>query len=291
MLLAAYIPYQKDEPREEIKLLTNHLNYEPIFCFKADNARSALINSILSSPEKPEKIVFFETNEYVEIDTVQWNRFRWELTNKQDEMTMTIADCFTTMPDVYKEFLVKEIDNPIVEIDLKKALFVNAEIEGSEWRSFLADVIASSQTCALNICKAAHPIVAIDVPWEAYDKIAHLLIKEGFQYFMLPLLYPLALDRPVSYSTYFNYNEYMKRMTLNKIARMSNTEEDLSEKTYKKFEEILVDLRSCMTKTYDRVLSDGFNGTDTELGPNIMCPCGSGKKYKKCCRGSFLENL
>ena len=83
----------------------------------------------------------------------------------------------------------------------------------------------------------------------------------------------------------------MKRMTLNKIARMSNTEEDLSEKTYKKFEEILVDLRSCMTKTYDRVLSDGFNGTDTELGPNIMCPCGSGKKYKKCCRGSFLENL
>lgn len=24
-------------------------------------------------------------------------------------------------------------------------------------------------------------------------------------------------------------------------------------------------------------------GTNNKIGPNDLCPCGSGKKYKKCC--------
>lgn len=42
--------------------------------------------------------------------------------------------------------------------------------------------------------------------------------------------------------------------------------------------------RKEITKAYR--LSKQFINTEAKIGPNDQCPCGSGKKYKKCCGGA-----
>ena len=302
MLLATYQPH--NEAKKDIcrdPELTMRLGYDPIFCFPANNAREAILYSmIVNTATYPEKLVFFETDEYDPIDIVQWNRklaIDYKVEQERFErgtsktQPMNIEDCFTDADALYKCHLVKSIDNIVVEMDIKDMMFLDVNTEVSEWRSFLSEVIKSAQKCALSVCSNLNPPVSIDTSWDEYALLPHQIIKEGFQGLLLPLMYPIALDKPISFSTYFDYQKYMNLMTLNKITRLSSADESLEFKTYEYFNEIARDLRSCMQKTYDRTLSDGFNKTETELGPNSMCPCGSGKKYKKCCRHTTIESL
>ena len=53
MLLAAYTTSTNVESTSHLTNLENALGYKPIFCFKAENAREAIINSILASPQSP----------------------------------------------------------------------------------------------------------------------------------------------------------------------------------------------------------------------------------------------
>jgi preprotein translocase subunit SecA len=44
------------------------------------------------------------------------------------------------------------------------------------------------------------------------------------------------------------------------------------------------------SKTFDEALTDFSHGTvhHTKIGRNSLCPCGSGKKFKKCCIGKDI---
>lgn len=302
MLLATYQPID-DAKRDVCKYpdLTIHLGYDPIICFPANNAREIMFYSMLvNTADYPEKLIVFESNEFDEVDMVQWSKkMATDYQTQQNRlnrtqnatMQMTVADCFTDKDRLYKFCAVKDIQNVIVEMDIKEMLFLDLDTTKSEWKGFLHEVVTSAQQCAISLCKNLTPPLAMESSWDQYSIVAHQYIKEGFQGLLLPIIYPIVLERPISYSTYFNYQEYMNRMVINKISRLMSPNEDMEYKTYQMFDEIARDLRSCMTKTYDRTLSDGFNNTDTELGPNSMCPCGSGKKYKKCCKNTILERL
>lgn len=302
MLFATYQPV--DEAKRDVYRypdLTMHLGYDPIFCFPANTAREAILYSLITNTsEHPEKFIIFEADEWDELDIVQWSKktaidYQIEqdrLRNGRSGKTeMAVSECFTDKDRLYKICMVKEIKNIIVSMDIKEMLFLEIETANSEWRGFLGEVIKSAQQCALSICKNVNPPVAAETSWDDYAPMAHQMIKEGFQSLMLPLLYPITLEKPISFSTYFNYQDYLNRMTLNKISKLTSIDEDLGYKTYDYFNSIAKDIRDCTTKTYDRMLSDGFNNSDTKLGPNSMCPCGSGKKYKKCCSRTTLEGL
>jgi hypothetical protein len=302
MLLATYQPI--DSIKNDVCRypdLTLHFGYDPIFCFPARNAREAIFYSIVTNTtDHPEKLVIFEASEWDELDIVQWNRKLAIDYQRQEErmsrgMTklppMPIEECFTGQDPLYKCCLVKKIGTPIVEIDIKEMFFIDLDISKSEWKGFLNEVVRSAQQCALAICKNTNTPLTQETSWDNCNLMTHQMIKEGFQGLLLPLIYPIVLEKQISHSTYFNYKEYVRRMTLNKVSKLLSPNESIDEKTYERFNEIVRDVRACTTKTYDRTLSDGFNQTDTALGPNSICPCGSGKKYKKCCRQSTFEKI
>ena len=292
MRLAAYTAKNIKQNNGFYNELAEHVGFYPIICFPAETAREIIWRSIISDPEIPEQLIVFDTDDYQKIDMILWNqRVAHVRKHEIDANTPipSIQDCFSDKNDVYQMYLVKEIKNPVVAIDIKSAMNFIPETEMSEWRSFIGETIKAAQACAAAICKNVRPGIADETPWTEYNHLDHMIIKEGFQGCLLPLLYPIALDKPISNSTYFDYAKYLRNETTNKIARFFDPEGDVSQKTYEHYNNILRDIRACLMKTYDMQLSDGFNNTNTIIGPNSKCPCGSGKKYKKCCKNSPFD--
>ena len=84
-------------------------------------------------------------------------------------------------------------------------------------------------------------------------------------------------DHPLRYAL-TNESEFFSVATENNFARpgiMDRKHPQLYKMMTRIFQQ---DLRSRM-----KALADGIHLKSKRLGRNLPCPCGSGKKYKKCC--------
>lgn len=109
MILATYQPlseHRDDNRGMEWTELEKYLGFKPIFCFPANTQKEAIVHSILAVPSFPEKIVFFETDDYMEIDAVRWcKKIAIDYQNKQSENEeISIGSCFNNKRAEYKEY-------------------------------------------------------------------------------------------------------------------------------------------------------------------------------------------
>jgi hypothetical protein len=54
--------------------LARSLGFNPIFAFEFKDLREFLINSLISFPTLPQELIFFEADDYKEIDFLTWSR-------------------------------------------------------------------------------------------------------------------------------------------------------------------------------------------------------------------------
>ena len=294
MILATYQPYidKKTEPEGAIKELAEHLGYYPIFCFPANTSQEIIIHSMLAAPNMPEKLILFETNDFVEIDVVKWNqKLAIECQNISNQNSIPILGCFTDKPSIYKEYVVKEIVNILEEVDIKQAFFDNyipSNDKDSVSATIVVQLAEAAKNTAEHLCKQFQIPFDDELSWDNYSQTQKMLVKEIFQYTFLPLWYPAV--RGVSFldSTHFDFYKYIEEGCSKDVAMFYNPDEDLNYKSYGFYEKIYDNLRRYTSETHISNVRNLVNAnqprTSTKINPNSPCPCGSGKKYKKCCK-------
>ena len=292
MILATYQPYVRNSKERtcDWNELEKYLGYEPIFCFPANTAQEAIIYSVLAAPNNPEKLIIFETNEFVELDIVQWNR-KIAMEYQSSDVKIPIQDCFNDKPKKYKEYIVEKIDNIIEEVDIKQAFFDNylpASDATSPAAQLLLGLAKNAKNTAEHLCNQFKIPFNQNKPWGEYSIEQKLLIKEIFQYTFLPLLHPAVLGNSFFDSNCFDFTQYINDGTSRGVSLFYNPNEDIKYKTYDFYDSIFLKLQIYSSETHLSSLQKAVDKTKPrkteKINPNAPCPCGSGKKYKKCCR-------
>lgn len=287
MILATYQPLNgiyEDSRNNELK---EYLGYNPIFCFKADTQMEAIVYSIIFNQEYSERLIFFETDDYKEIDIVQWNK-KMALENKgEDSSEISIDKCFGRSLEFYKMYIVKDIKNKIFEINLLESLFMNFgsnEID-SRLNNVVIEITDLLKSYALYYCKdVSHVNIDKDTKYDSLSLQDKIFLKEGFQYFLLPMIYASVFGIDLSDVINFDYQMFVQGGTQLRVAQFSDFDMSVKHKNYKHMDQILQEIKNCSRST---LASDSQKelrvNNKKKIQPNEPCPCGSGKKYKKCC--------
>ena len=288
MILATYQPINDDKSKQEWNELEQFLGYRPIFCFSANSAQEMIINSILAAPNCPEKLIIFETNEFVELDIVQYNKkIAIEYQSNKDNRiadTITIDNCFTSKSSDYKEFVVEKITNIIEEINLLDAFFMVGESRDGEYATEINNIVDSTTNTAREFLKYS---CKVDV--EEIDDITKLsmfkkkIIKEGFQLYILPLVCQSIFGQNLLDMIQFDTNTYFYTTLQNDLSKFYNPEENIKYKTYAFYDSLVLRLKKCASRTLSQNAFESAKQKMRKVSLNAPCPCGSGKKYKRCC--------
>lgn len=94
--------------------IDKYLGYRPVWCVPADSLGQLFAESALCVPNLPEKLCFFETDDYFQIDKPRWKRF-----DKQRRPEDKIEDFFCPPQDERcAEYIVREIPADAVVFNL-----------------------------------------------------------------------------------------------------------------------------------------------------------------------------
>ena len=270
MILATYQPINSNTEISENKFsdLRNYLGYNPIFCFSIESVKDALIKSILAAPNCPEKLIIFETDSYEEIDIIQWNKLI-------HSKGMDIEDCFTDKGIIYKEFIVKEIENIIGEFYIEDLIFYDdcGLKFGDDFAKQLFSILQQNARCFANSVKYSDNKKSIEF-------MKKKTYKRAFQYYLFPMIINAYLKEPVLYK--FNFDKYSLLKIDKKLSEFYNGFNGTKNMTYEFYDRLYSSIGAC----FDNLCDKKFQNNDKKIYPNDPCPCGSGKKYKKCCSGN-----
>lgn len=120
MLFATYQPYNPDKDRRSpfYQIFEDYLGWYPVWCFKADTLANFLFGSWSSAPTCPERLIFFESDDYIEYDVVKYNQLLCSETLTKD----SLAECFEN-PGKFKEVIVNDIPDDSIEMDIEEMMF------------------------------------------------------------------------------------------------------------------------------------------------------------------------
>ena len=291
MILATYQPYIRRPEKFAHKWedVREYVGFDPIFCFAANTAEEAIIGSILSAPSNPEKLIIFETPYYVELDMVQWQK-KLALDKQTENFSMKVQvpleECFRKNIK-YKEYVVPEIINIIEEVDIKQAFFDNykpADLS-NPFANVLFQLAEKAKIEAEELSKRFGVEIDQDKHWLEYSPIEKRKLKEIFQYTFLPLLYPAVMGNNFLESPMFSFEQYLTLTVSKDIDVFLDTSADIKYKAENALQYIYARLQICTSEKFLSIMEDKkAQRVSTKINPNAPCPCGSGKKYKKCCR-------
>lgn len=271
MLLATYQPLVEDKSKREKHSsaeFVEELGYYPYFCFPAETIQDAVLYSVLSAPNCPERIIFFTADEYDTIDIVNWNLY---IATKDKKYLKDLIN--TDSSKKYKEYLVQEIKNIVCEVDIKNCIegkigFLNEDGEIEESVQSFYDMLAG-------LCMDYKSRVELITDDEESKKFAEKRInKEVFQIYMLPFI-SVEFAGEGDLTTQVDATKYHRLLPKisEMLTRFYNEEENMQYKTKEYYDKICEIINTCIVDVR----------WDMEhIGRNDPCYCGSGKKYKWC---------
>ena len=256
MILATYQPINPKKKDSAFKdICYDDLGFNPVWCFNADTLYDFWINSFLTVPVCPEKLIVFETEEYWAIDKSQWYN---ALHAKGEKPKVISKDSIRDVNNV--EFLVREIENVLYEVDIKKSIY--DRISQEEKENILEPAIKRVESQLTDLYNMANYNMT-------YERFMQNNIAEKYR------------------EAYASWNQYAIEDYRNNLHKGYNIEIDTTyisrnDKLY-----ALLDEYGSENTSYElyckirRELEKAVK--EKKIYPNDMCPCGSGKKYKKCC--------
>lgn len=244
------------------------------WCISANNMYQAVINTYTVAINQPALFVMFESENFYRVDAIKWNHY----VETMDESLLT-DDLFVIEHEDAIEYIVTEIPDKRFEVNTTPYELMNLVANENNKYAKSFEKYGSIMIAALKCYPDVDDIERITVAKKENSEYDDTLLKLSkcflaFKSVWLIPLYLVGLD----YLGY-EYSETRNIRMFSSISEMclmaskcSNIFKEYSDaKTlynrYKDFYEFVYQKVFPMEKIY----------------PNDLCPCGSGKKYKKCC--------
>lgn len=255
----------------------------PIFCFPARTVDEFCFRSLLASPCKPEKLILFETEDFVRFDAVSWNAIMMFQENQPDSDFMERFEAmFSDVDERFSEYVVKPaaLDDALGEIEIYD-LIMNEDFDSIE--DEISRVFAvSTQSAAKNMYMnsiAKQKFIPSDKYGDKLDLPA-LLAMTAFVFYLGASTYQAINKKPSSLIELIPFHYDPKNSSSwdaygvfqNLRYKIFDTTAESSHDEYLQMAQALED---AVGKARLSALSGKFSRND-------LCPCMSGKKFKKC---------
>lgn len=281
MLLATYQPKESQSSRQnqQYDCFRDKLGGEyPVFCFPARSADEFRFRSLLAAPCKPECLIFFDTDDYVRFDAVTWNNI---LTLPRDAcFDGKFAAMFDDVDERFSEYVVPQsrLKENIEVIDIRQ--LIEEDTFGCKSQDGEA-VDVGTQMVSLNQ-DAARKMVRDNMPKTKNvrrNDLSAMLYQTAFIYYLGGFMWNVISDKVISVVdllpfTWCNDSESsrMDWMRFQELrGKIFDTDNGGSHDEYLEMCDALIQSvgaeRGMFLSRFKR---------------NDPCPCGSGKKLKKC---------
>lgn len=281
MLFATYQPGTTVEKLQDGKI-------EPytIWAVPVEDLQDLFLSLFCSAPNRMEALLFFECENYIRLDKVKWYQ---ALKDRKPDVTLNPRDCASDAVDnLHSEFLVEGISKedlrllvPIFNVGETTDILDHGSLK---FEGPLAEYMRNK---AKGICAGLHFSVTENVKLgmsEEYATYREALQPKrvAFELVYLPLAYTMLKAQPgqqikaniALLSHMFSYHAQDYYHLSNDFTRWS-----IEDCSLEGFDAITEQMRHYILDN-EAVAEAVANGTP--IGRNDPCPCGSGKKFKKC---------
>lgn len=279
MLLATYQPFEPDEGKRnsQYDCFRDMLYGEyPIFCFPARTADEFRFRSLLAAPRKPERLVIFDTDDFVRFDAVTWNNI---LTLSRDNSFKEKFDgMFIDVDERFSEYVVQpeRLESPLIDLDIRQLVEDDVVRSNSAGADDMFDML---QRKAQEDVRQSLPPKEVLELYPKHDLTA-ILYQTMFVHYLAGIMWCIAAnesevnlidtipflpdgDCVSSVAAWNRFGELRKKIF---DTDLGGTHEEY--------------LEMCAA------LADSIGGNRKAFlcrwPRNAPCPCGSGKKLKKC---------
>lgn len=280
MLLATYQPLHPEDSEQnpQYDCFRDRLDGEyPVFCFPTRTADEFRFRSLLAAPCKPERLVIFETDGYVRFDAVTWNNIL-TLPRGGVEFSERFRSMFVDVDERFSEYVVRPgcLSSPVIDLDIRQL------IEDDEIRMSNADV---ADDMIRELQERAHDAVIRSLPdsetIQRFDRndVLAMLYQTAFVFYLSGAMWNVATgsdaslvdlipfmpneDSETSISAWERFNVLRDKVFDTSLGG-----------THDEYVEMCAALETAVSSNRQRFLSC--------FPRNGLCPCGSGRKFKKC---------
>lgn len=271
---------------------TYGLSYKPIWCLPAEDVETSLIANLLCAPNEPYIALIIESEDYQRVDKVEWYR---RIRDGVEELPIT-----SSADDLHSEFVIPSnlLDGgfasecfksmyilPPMSTSLDSLLAFSSEhAMSSAWRElwnhedFRGLFSSTADRVVAELSRSS--LWSDEVPSDRLGmRMRSECVRRAFIMTMLPYILQLAQCEPGDRVSLTSAWCDSMTHTINSLMTLCNrltiwSERDCSDSG---FDEIIDLMRLCLVSD-DEILNSLVAG----VGRNETCPCGSGKKFKKC---------
>ena len=291
LLLMTYLPKFPesqvfDKKYDKLKEVLGISISEPLyFCYPANNVYQAVLNSYSAEPIDPYTLHFFLTNDAYAIDLIKWQRLVEEQT--EDCVTADITNISyndavmyitTKLPtnnytihftECRKSSYIKNLDKQANILFQKHTGSPYMSISSSRTYSFFKKLIEdyNDETDESEENIKGVPVKYYKLVFEA--SLFVILYEVARMDLTWKALYSISITIPEQPIIIRLMDQYIIEYSSLLSVLSDDEAHDRLQMLRKDFEKAVL----MSTVTYPNT------------SPNDLCPCGSGKKYKKCCKG------
>lgn len=290
MLLATYqvmdyLTYKNPRYSNLKKLLGISEEKNIFWCMPANSLEQLMIFSFLMCPNQPHKLIIFETDDYYKVDGIKHDYYVEKDPDNSDNEDILKIEYQNTM-----EYVVTDIPEHRFEVP---SLFgkLAASVEDIDADTLMGKCLFGAFHEIMvffnenDIVKKVYPFFP-DMARKAYGvnrRFPKVLVDLRYEYlfyisYVLPFLYSAA----VRYLGY-DMGECAMKFILSPedIFLIYN---QCQAHNYESMDILNNSYNHAAEKIYESFFNQSGNSDMPKIYPNDPCPCGSGKKYKKCCQ-------
>lgn len=294
-LLLYTVQGSNDHPTDSVadeRGLTKYLGYRPIFCtpLDPDSLSESWFRIWAAAPRYPENIYIFEMDESecIPMNSVDWTNICLSKDDpSDDELKSVLNDLHPDMTD----YLIKELPEDPFKISIPMCLTINfAEMLRLSQADVARDIFADVQNSimeALNKRTFYSSISGRRMSTVSYDSMYGMIRMSG----IITVFWTLATLKSGSAVAFHIKPEDLWKTTpfLRAQGLLAIWDQKIGTETAFTYDEYR-EMHANFIKALDLAASNVWN-IPFHVGANDPCPCGSGKKYKKCCKNIRLDEL
>lgn len=288
MLFGAYVQNNLNQ-RVSSDELESILGFDPIFCFPITDAKNTILSALLAENSGYDRFVVFKTDDYMVYNTILFNKMLAECSINGDS-DITIDDCKSILvKKSAKTYIVDDIDEDDImfQTDIMSTYFMDVDCESTDddMKAAVSNVVKSLQKRAYAYCSTydVYPSYKLGKTMKDFDDEQKEIILRGFSMFLLPLCYATVFQIDLCNMVDFNIYRYFDNVD----PKIKSYVDSIADANLSELSEMYSKITEDLYKCCDRTINDNIIINEVRannIGPNDLCPCGSGLKFKKCCK-------
>ena len=285
MLIATYQPLLGHT--DETRRLTEHDCFRekldgdaPLFCFPARTADEFRFRSLLAAPRMPERLLLFDTDDFVMFDAIEWDRV-YDMPRDSAEFAERFAKMAEDADIRFCECAISEkhIGEAIAEINIREWLTSDEDYcEDEESNALVRQMkTKAKEAAARGIAQAANQKAMPGAEAADPKAMTAMVLQNAFINFLGSAAWcqmtgvRASIIDLIPFFPDYKDKEGMDAWNRFQELRSGTDGEELSHAGYME-----------MCHALEEAVASGRRRFLSDVERNAPCPCGSGKKFKKC---------